>query len=330
MQDPLSLRVHFLHSPDPSAIEVLKARLDPAISVTCGLEPPNPAEFQVLIAGRPSRQFLTITPKLKILIIPFAGIPEETRVLMSEFPDVEVYNLHHNAAATAEMAIALLLAAAKRLLPIDRQFREHDWSPRYHSNPSTLLEGKKALVLGYGEIGRRIAKFCAAFGMEVHAVRRSIDNHQEVDSVSVHPVHELHSLLQSSHVLILSVPSTPETDGMISKEELSLLPQGAILVNVARGKIVDERALYQSLKSGHLLAAGIDVWYEYPKEEESRTNTPPSKYPFNELDNLVMSPHRAGGWRESEQARMCHLAQVLNSVLHGEELKNRVDILRGY
>jgi phosphoglycerate dehydrogenase-like enzyme len=117
---------------------------------------------------------------------------------------------------------------------------------------------------------------------------------------------------------------------LIGERELALLPPDAVLVNVGRGPIVDEAALYHALHEGTLHAAGLDVWYNYPADEASRSHTPPSAYPFHELDNVVMSPHRAGGSDESEMRRMTHLAALLNAAARGDEMPNRVDLQAGY
>jgi phosphoglycerate dehydrogenase-like enzyme len=95
---------------------------------------------------------------------------------------------------------------------------------------------------------------------------------------------------------------------------------------------VDEEALYSALHSGSLLGAGLDVWYTYPRDESERSKTPPSAYPFHTLNNVVMSPHRAGSGRseEVELRRMAHLARLINAAAKGEELPNRVDIHVGY
>jgi len=103
-----------------------------------------------------------------------------------------------------------------------------------------------------------------------------------------------------------------------------------VLVNVGRGSIVDSAALYHSLKDGHLRGAGLDVWYNYPPDPESRPNTPPANFPFHELENVVMSPHRGGGSEDSDTLRMIHLAELLNFAAHGEALPNRVDLQTGY
>jgi phosphoglycerate dehydrogenase-like enzyme len=117
---------------------------------------------------------------------------------------------------------------------------------------------------------------------------------------------------------------------MICAKEITLLPPGALLVNVGRGRIIDQAALYTALKKGALLAAGLDVWYNYPTEPGMRQNTPPADYPFYELDNVVMSPHRGGDSTDSETLRMTHLATLLNALEHGEPVENQVDVQASY
>ncbi|MEA3337035.1 MAG: NAD(P)-dependent oxidoreductase [Chloroflexota bacterium] len=130
----------------------------------------------------------------------------------------------------------------------------------------------------------------------------------------------------------ITPPLTDETKGLVGADELDLLPDGAILINVGRAAIVDEEAFYNAIVAGKLRAAGSDVWYNYPDSRESRTNTPPSRFPFNELDNMVMSPHRgaAFGSPYTERMRMLHLAQLFNAANRGETIPNRVDLARGY
>jgi phosphoglycerate dehydrogenase-like enzyme len=190
-----------------------------------------------------------------------------------------------------------------------------------------LLEGKTALILGYGAIGQRVAHLCRALGMKVIAIRRHIT---APSSYEIYPPDAMHSLLPQVNVLIICVPQTTETTGLIGERELALLPPGAILVNVGRGPIVDEAALYHALREGTLHSAGLDVWYNYPADEAARSHTPPSAYPFHELDNVVMSPHRAGGADETDMLRMMHLAALFNAAARGDEMPNRVDLQAGY
>lgn len=324
------LRVHISHSPSNEIRCHLEGLLDENILLSYGAQIPDLPDYAILVNGRPSREDLSASPHLETLIIPFAGLPESTRELLREFPTLEVQNLHYNAAATAEMAIALLMAAAKCLIPIDRAFRKLDWSARYERHPSVLLEGQTALVLGYGAIGWRVCQGCIALGMNVLAMRRSICKAYKEEGVAVFPFQALEELLPRANALIISLPDTPETRRMIDAKALKRLPPNAILVNIARGAIVDEQALYQALLDRNLFAAGLDVWYQYPQDDSEWLGKAPSRFPFHELDNVVMSPHRAGSWERSEYLRMEHLAQLLNQAGRGEPLIHRVDPVRGY
>jgi phosphoglycerate dehydrogenase-like enzyme len=327
----MSLKVHYSIDPAVKALEVLHEKINTGIQLSVGLEIPTQPDFQVLINGTPKMEHLNSSPNLNSLVIPYAGVPQSTRAILADFPQLKVYNLHHNAAPTAEMAIAVLMAAAKFLVPIDREFRENNWTPRYETNPSLLLEGKTVLILGFGHIGQRVGLVCQAMGMEVIGVRKNPDAHLVSGlRAEVHTIDQLDQLLHRAMFLIITLPITADTDGLIGAEQLSLMVPGGILVNVGRGRIVDQTALYRALTDGTLSAAGLDVWYNYPDTPEERSSTPPADHPFHELENIVMSPHRGGGSRDTEMLRMHHLAELLNALHNGSPSPNQVDISAGY
>lgn len=327
----MPITVHWITSVEDTDLQTLHANLEPSISLQVGDQIVASGDTQVLVTGFPEREQLIACPQLQALIIPFAGFPERTRQLMLDFPHISVFNLHHNAAATAEMALTLLLAAAKFIIPIDRTFRTHDWSPRYAPNQSLTLEGKTALILGFGHIGQRVGIYCQALGMKVLAIRRQ-SNRENLPGLraEIYSPNVLPELITQANALIITLPFTPDTDGMIGAREIALLPPGALLVNVGRGRIIDQAALYTALKKGALLAAGLDVWYNYPSEPDRRQNTPPADYPFYELDNVVMSPHRGGDSADIQTLRMIHLAALLNALERGEPVENQVDVQAGY
>jgi phosphoglycerate dehydrogenase-like enzyme len=208
------LKVHLLEKPSPEAEEALRERLDEGICVTIGESLPEPAEFEVLVAGRPAREQLYASSHLKVLVIPWAGVAEKTRQLAKETPGLAVHNLHYNAAMTAEMALALMLAAAKFLVPADQALRRKDWSPRYESNRMLRMEGKTALVLGYGQIGQRVGKVCAALGMRVLGVRRHPQaagaGSRDQAGVEVYGAQALHALLPQTQVLLCACQRRPK------------------------------------------------------------------------------------------------------------------------
>ncbi len=287
--------VHHIGDLEPDALALLSKFLDARIRLTSGPDLPEAADFQVLVAGRPERRQLLASPDFRLLVIPWAGLPPETRSLLLDYPHIAVHNLHHNAALTSELAIALLLSAAKLIIPYDR------------------------------------ALACHALGMRVLAVKRSAGTLPELDyPAEIHPPAALHNLLPLAQAVLVALPNTPHTEGLLGETELRLMPPGGLLVNIARGPVVDQGALYRALHDGHLHAAGLDVWYHYPATPEARSNTPPADFPFHELDNLVLSPHRAGLAVETEALRMQALAELLNAACRGERIPNRVDVAAGY
>lgn len=353
----------FYPSPmNASICDALEELLDPGVALV--RNPSDTATCQILIDGRPSAELLDRLASLRAVIVPFAGVPKATLDLLSARPQLSLHNLHHNSAETAETALALLFAAAKRVVPMDSAMRNHDWSARYGPSTTVRLEGKTVLILGFGHIGRRIGEACQALGMRVIGIRRDLSEKPGSPAISpspfptsfdvppstceIQPVEKLRQLLPKAQVLVVSLPQTPETEGLIGGAELGLLPPNAILVNVARAEIVDEQALFDALKSGRLHSAGLDVWYRYPpadeaakgKDEsavtsyfrapESAKNTPPSRFPFHELENVVMSPHRGGASSETEARRVEHLAQMLNAFSRDGAIPNRVNLELGY
>lgn len=324
----MSLAVHMLEEFEPEVRDALRAQLSPAVRVTDG--PAVPPDAEILVANAPERAHLTASPALRAVLIPFTGVPEPLRALMLEFPALSLHNSRWPTLPTAEGALALLLAATKFVLPADRAFRKHNWEMRYQPSPSILLAGRTALVLGFGAIGQLTGRMCHGLGMRVIGVRRTPAPLALDYPAEVHPVGALREVLPRANILIITLPLTAETRGLVGAAELRLLAQPAFLVNVGRGAVVQEAALYHALRDGTLTAAGLDVWYTYPTDPASRAHTPPSRYPFHELDNVVLSPHRIDLVREHNARLAAELAQALNAAARGEPLPNRVDVAAGY
>lgn len=327
----MTLSVYYPNAPEPECVDLLKNHLRPGVKLAIGKDLPSDPDYHVLVAGRPSPEQLRASPNLKAVIVPWAGVPPETRTtILADFPNISLHNLHYNDTTTAELGFALLLSAAKFIPSMDRALRTNDWTPRYDPSPSVFLHRKTALILGYGAIGRAMARMCKGLDMTILATRRSPDKHRDEYADEIHPSDALPELLPRANALLICLPHTPETEGLIGAKELALLPEKAVLVNIGRGKIVDETALYDALKNDHLHAAGIDVWYNYPSDQATWPNTPPANHPFHELDNIVMSPHRGGATMESERLRMTDLARLLNTAEEGEPMPNKVSLERGY
>ena len=328
----MTLNVHLTSEYNSLVITYLKEQLKPDIRLTTGEILPPAGDIHILIAGHPDRDQIKANRDLHTLIVPWTGIPLETRELAGEFPHISVHNLHHNAAPVAEMAVALLLAAAKKVVPFDVALRQGDWSLRYlEPAPSQTLKDKTVLILGYGEIGRRIARICNSLDMRVWAIKRNLGPGTRDPFVQdIFTPDYLFKLLPSTNALVVALPLTPLTEGLIGKQELDLMPSKSIIVNIGRALIIDEVALYNALNNGRIGGAGLDVWYNYPPDEESRSSTHPSNYPFGDLENVVLSPHRAGLTDDINYLRMDHLSVLLNAASRGEKIPNKVDLHLGY
>lgn len=260
-------------------------------------------------------------PTLRAVIVPWAGLPKALAEALTERPHLAVYNLHHNAAATAEMAVGLLIASARRIVEADRSLRKGEWLRRMDDRQGVLLEGKRAIVLGMGAVGTRVASLLRALGMDVVGVRRQPAG-EDVG------VGDLDAILPAANALVVCVPLTSETHSLIDARRIALLQPPRLLVNVGRGPVVDERALYEACRDGVLFGAGIDTWYQYPQPEE-RAPVWPSALPFHQLENVVMSPHHGGDGDDAERMRADALIALLTDLLQCRSVR-AVDARRGY
>lgn len=326
----MPLHVHFYRLDFKNYLDEFKSLLDNQIIVTEGRDIPQNADFDILVYPTATQEWIEASPKLRALIIPWAGLPEQTRTLMLNYPDISVHNLHHNNFNTAEMGLTLLLAAAKRLIPMDQALRKNDWRPRYDGPQGILLRGKRVLILGFGEVGQAMASLCLGLGMKVMATKKHPEDYQGHLDVDIYPDNLLAELLSTTDVLIVALPLTSETKGLIGAAELNRMPRGGLLVNIGRGPVVDQWALYEALKSGQLRAAGSDVWYNYPESRDVRADTPPSDAPLGELENFVLSPHRGGMVEDVERQQIIALAKLLNAANRGQTMPNKVDLELGY
>ena len=216
--------------------------------------------------------------------------------------------------ATADMTFALLLAAARNLVVGDRYARSPDFT---HYDPSLFLgqevHGATLGIIGMGSIGRQVARRARGFDMTVlyHNRRRDLQAEAELGVTYA----ALPDLLRQADFVTLNVPLTPETRGMIGREQLALMKPTAILVNAARGGVVDHQALLDALEERRIAGAALDVTEPEPL---------PRDHPLLRLDNLVIAPH-LGSATPQTRRRMAELSIAnLRAGLRGEELPSRV------
>ena len=218
----------------------------------------------------------------------------------------------HSAPVVAEHALALLMATSHCMPDIVRNTAEASWNkdfrPRYRS-----LFGKTAVVVGMGRIGQEITKRLKAFDMKVIGVTRSGAAHPGLDAAA--PVSALCSALAEADAAIIAAPLTPETTGLFGAREFAAMKPGGFLVNISRGKMIDQAALHDALTSGHLAGAGLDVTDPEPL---------PGDDPLWGAPNLIVSPHIAGsGSTESPKRLAAAVLANLDALLgKGEGFKN--------
>jgi phosphoglycerate dehydrogenase-like enzyme len=318
------LVVHYPHPPAPVLLQRLRDALPAGMRVTTG--PVTPPDCSVLITGhvRPEQ----LSAGLRSVIVPYVGLSAPSRVALLARPELAVYALKYNGAQTAELAIALLLAAAKNLLAADRGLRDGQWRTKL---PALAVAGRTALVLGHGAVGSRVAAGCAALGMRVLVVRRhGADPAAAAGGFETYPVTALPRLLPQAGAVLVCLPLTPATAGLIGGPELALLPPDAVLVNVGRAEVIEEEALFRALERNAIFAAALDVWYDEPSPLNGFAAVPGSRFPFDRLPNVLLSPHRGYRGGAAELARIDALAGLLTALDRGEPAGHRIDVEAGY
>lgn len=208
--------------------------------------------------------------------IPFADLPP--RIIVASNPGAY-------AAPMAEHVMAMTLALARHLLVQQQKLKGGEFD---QFTPNRMLSGMTAGILGYGGIGRATARLMRAFGMRIYAINTSGTSSEPADFLGT--LHDLEQVLRSSDVVVLCLPLTRITRGFIGKKELEWMKPDAILVNVARGALLDEEALYTHVQSHPDFLLGIDAWWTEPFLAGHFR----MEYPFLALPNVLGSPHNSG------------------------------------
>jgi len=230
-------------------------------------------------------------------------------------------NVFGHEGAIAEYVMAALLSFHVPLAEADAQLRRGDWT-YWAGKPTGLrteLSAQSVGIVGFGHIGKTLAARCAAFGMEVHVANRSA---VKAPGVTVHPLTGLVTMAGQVDYLINTLPLTETTRGLIGANVLEALPAHGVVMNVGRGPVIDEQALYDALASHHIGGAVIDTWYVYPGPDAP--NPHPAGLPFHELPNVTMTPHMSGWTHGTISRRRAAMAENVNRLARGDDLLNRV------
>jgi glycerate dehydrogenase len=265
-----SARVAFLHGrPDDEVREVL-GEADVLLAWHLGDELPAGALHdaarlrfvQLLSAGADSVDYAALPERL-----PLAG------------------NVGAYAQPMAEYVMAVTLALARRLPQRHAEMARGEFGMW---KPVLTLDGAVCVILGFGGIGRATARMMRAFGARIHAVNTSGASSEPTDFIGT--LADLDQVLAEADVLVIALPLTRATRGLIGAQELALMKPAAILVNVGRAAIVQERALYEHLRDHTDFCAGLDAWWHEPGPGSAFS----TEYPFFDLPNMIGSPHNSG------------------------------------
>lgn len=249
-----------------------------------------------------SRDVIKNCPRLKLIAICGVGC-DSVDVLAASELGITVTNIPgYSAVAVAEMSLSLMLAVAHRIVQNDRNIRAGGWARQY----SSQLYGKTLGVIGTGSVGQRVIQLGKAIGMGVIANTQ----HPSPERALEYGVEfvTLEELMRQSDVVSIHVPGVPSTDKLIGRHELTLMKSTAMLINTARGSVVDEQALIEALQNGMIAGAGLDVFVNEPL---------PLNHPLQSIENSVLSPHTASMVPEATLAGLTMAVDNVANFLRG-------------
>ena len=228
------------------------------------------------------------------------------------------------ARSIAEHIVCVTIALARRLPHAMRAQAAHRWAQDELEGPSSavfVLKGARMGIVGLGAIGVELANIAAPFGFRISAIRRRRDQPKPAGVEQVWPPDRLLDLLAQSDVVVIAAPHTPETKRLIGRREIDAIKRGAFLVNVSRGKMIDDQAVIEALQDGRLGGAALDVFTTEPLEPES---------PYWDLPNVIVTPHTSGSMQDYWTPLVALFSENLRRFESGRDLVNVVDKVAGY
>ncbi len=290
----------------------------------------NATEDELAIAFAGAEAVITVrydekipsVPTLRLVQVPGVGCDE---IDNSALPvKASLCNVYGHGDGVAEFVILGMLQWCHRLFEADASFRSGSWeySSRFQAPPHRELSGCVVGIVGYGLIGRSIAKHLQGFNVTTLVCNRSKPVDDALHSKS-YALSDLGEMASECDFLIVSIPLTESTTNLIDYKILAKMKPDAVLINVARGPVINESTFFSALRDGEIGGAIIDVWYNYPANAEDRF-AKPSSYDFASLPNVYMTPH-ISGWTEGTVARRWNMiADNLMRLSKGKDLLNVV------
>lgn len=278
-------------------------------------------DVHIMVGWSPSRQLLKKAKKLQLFINPGAGIQHLVSLFkeINQIRRVTLINGHGNAYFTAQHGVALLLTLTNKIIPHHLWLKEGKWRLGDKEAKSIPLRYRKIGLLGYGHVNKQIHKMLQGFTDNIRFLRNDYSG-----------THELHEFLKQIDILLCAVPFTTKTRNLLKMEELKLLGESGIIINLSRGQIINEKDLYEVLENKLIQSAAIDVWYDYDPIPDEKNRKYPFHYPFHELDNIILSPHRAASPFD-DLMRWDEVIENITRFAKGEnDFINIVDLMKEY
>jgi phosphoglycerate dehydrogenase-like enzyme len=298
----------------------LRALLGPHHEILPLERPPaeGPIRADVLVTNRLTEQEAGRLDA-RLLQVPGAGMDGITLAALPR--GCAACNVFEHEIPIAEYTIFTVLEHVLELGALPPRLDARSWAAIHPNRPfHGEAHGRTMTLVGFGHIGREIAVRARALGMRITAVTRRGQANAAADRSL--PVARLREALPDTDVLVLCCPLDESTRGLIGAAELAAMKPSALLVNVARAEVADEKALYDALRDRRIARAALDVWYRYPKPGEPEC--PPSRFPFYELPNLRATPH-ISGWTEGlMERRYAFIAENIRRLAEGRPLENVV------
>jgi phosphoglycerate dehydrogenase-like enzyme len=261
-------------------------------------------------------------PKLRLVQAVATGV--DLFDLASLPKGAAVCNAYGHETAIAEYVVMTWLALHHRLLPISGEFRNRgSWRTSWVESgaPHGEVRGSTLGIVGYGRVGREVARRAAPFGARILAANRS-PRDPDPCVERIYPLADLDRMLPECDTVALCTALGPETTGLIDADRLALMKPGAFLINIARGPVIDEDALYAALHDGRLGGGALDVWWQYPTPSEP--NRRGSRHKFHELPDVIVTPHNSGWTSGMVRRRWDEVAENIRRFARGEKLINLV------
>lgn len=239
---------------------------------------------------------------------------------------VALANTFHHGRPIAEHVLMVALMLNRHVLTADRQMRAGRWHT-VANDPEVpfhnVLAGRTVGLLGLGGIGQEVARLASAFGLRVQAIRRNVAGAVPDDLTLdwVGGLDDLPRLMSTSDIIVVTIPLSDDTRGVVDAPALAAMKPTGLLVNVARGAVVDEDALYDALSRGTIAGAAIDVWWGAPGADHA---APPATARFAGLENTILTPHQSGHARSTFELRAADIAANVRNLAAGRPLINLV------